>query len=343
LDVNRLKWIDISNEKLHVYGLPWYSNKDPNFRRIPIGSRELIRKPVWELATCPSGGRLRFLTNTSELRINLNFSSLFPYAVGSSILDVYVDGSYWNSLRTENFCELEWKAFQDASQVQKDITIYLPLFAQIHIIKIGIDDTSEINHPKEYSNKKPVVFYGSSIAQGQGSSRPGMSYEAIIMRQLNLDYVDFAFSGNGRAESEVVKIITDIEASCYIIDVGKSFGWQSIDIFTRMLRYIHNVKPEVPIICITPIYSTLEFYNKEYKKLSEYIRNLIRNSVFHHIKNGNKDTYLVEGLDLLGRDEADALYDEIHPNDLGYKIIADKLLPIIKKILVRYTTTNYLK
>jgi lysophospholipase L1-like esterase len=44
--------------------------------------------------------------------------------------------------------------------------------------------------------------------------------------------------------------------------------------------------------------------------------------------------YLVEGTDLLGFDEHDGLSkDGVHPTDYGYSIIANKLLPPVRKAL----------
>ena len=54
-----------------------------------------------------------------------------------------------------------------------------------------------------FRTAKPVVFYGTSITQGGCASRSGMSYQAILGRQLNLDFVNLGFSGNGKGEPVV--------------------------------------------------------------------------------------------------------------------------------------------
>jgi hypothetical protein len=50
-----------------------------------------------------------------------------------------------------------------------------------------------------------VVFYGTSITQGSCTSRPGMSYQAILGRQLNLNHINLGFSGNGKGEAAVAR------------------------------------------------------------------------------------------------------------------------------------------
>ena len=54
---------------------------------------------------------------------------------------------------------------------------------------------------------KPIVFYGTSITQGASASRPGMAYPAIISRKLNVETMNFGFSGNGRFEESVGKAL----------------------------------------------------------------------------------------------------------------------------------------
>ena len=55
--------------------------------------------------------------------------------------------------------------------------------------------------PRPLPSPHPVVFYGTSITQGGCASRPGMSYQAILGRRLNLDHVNLGFSGNGKGEA----------------------------------------------------------------------------------------------------------------------------------------------
>ena len=56
-----------------------------------------------------------------------------------------------------------------------------------------------------YKNDKPIVYYGSSITQGGCASRPGNCYQAIISAWNNVDYVNLGFSGNAKAEDELIR------------------------------------------------------------------------------------------------------------------------------------------
>ena len=53
------------------------------------------------------------------------------------------------------------------------------------------------------SPEKPILLYGTSIAQGACASRPGMTWGTILQRSLGYPLINLGFSGNGRLEKEV--------------------------------------------------------------------------------------------------------------------------------------------
>src|SRR5437660_1058190 len=102
---------------------------------------------------------------------------------------------------------LSWIAPQDS---RLDIN-GLPLVADATIAKAS-----------RFASPKPVVFYGTSITQGGCASRPGMSYQAIVGRQLNLDFVNLGFSGNGKGEPAVADMVAEIDASAFVVDFSQN-------------------------------------------------------------------------------------------------------------------------
>ena len=68
------------------------------------------------------------------------------------------------------------------------------------------------------SPEKPVVLYGTSIAQGACSSRPAMAWANILQRSLGYPLINLGFSGNGKLEKEVLNYIIEQDARIYILD-----------------------------------------------------------------------------------------------------------------------------
>ena len=68
------------------------------------------------------------------------------------------------------------------------------------VLRLAEGDATVGELAKPFAISKPLVFYGTSITQGGCASRSGMSYQAILGRMLNADFVNLGFSGNGLGE-----------------------------------------------------------------------------------------------------------------------------------------------
>ena len=68
------------------------------------------------------------------------------------------------------------------------------------------------------SMEKPVVVYGTSIAQGACATRPGLAWTAILERKLDRPLINLGFSGSGQLEKSVIDLMAEIDAKLYILD-----------------------------------------------------------------------------------------------------------------------------
>jgi len=103
-----------------------------------------------------------------------------------------------------------------------------------------------------------------------------------------------------------------------------------------VLATLRQAHPGAPIVCITPIFSSREWYSDEYEALSRHTRIVVRESVAERVAQGDDRTFLVEGEGLLSPQDSDGLSgDGVHPNDLGHSRIAERLRPTIEAALRR--------
>ena len=103
------------------------------------------------------------------------------------------------------------------SKELREFKIFLPLYDGIENIEVGINSESFIKKPKK-NHKKPIIFYGTSITQGACASRPGMAHTNIISRKLDIDCINFGFSGNGRMEQPIAELISMSDPLFYVIE-----------------------------------------------------------------------------------------------------------------------------
>jgi lysophospholipase L1-like esterase len=336
-----LHWMTLPATDVQINGLPWYGENGGELYRLPVMRKDTYRPPVWELGQDPSGGRIRFRTDSSSLAIRLEYPQppgmKNMHAFGQSGVDLYADGVYRGtaiaSADSGPGKTIEYTYFQAQARVDREITLYLPLYISVKVLGIGLDADAHIHPPKPFAVGAPLVFYGTSITQGGCASRPGMSYQAILGRMLNLDFVNLGFSGNGIGEPELAHAVAGIDASVFVLDFAQNN--KTVDSLAKayapFLDTIRSAHPETPAVVVTPIYAAHESWSRDARL--EGMRELIRAVAAQRIAAGDRHLEIVEGTDLLGPSRGDGLVDGVHPNDLGFEWMAEGLSARIAKML----------
>lgn len=335
-----LHWIPVMSPKIELAGLPWFRENKGEFWRLPVRSQDAFPKEVWNLALDPAGGRIRFRTGSSTLALRLEWphppGMRNMHFFGQSGVDLYAGDTYWGTAVPDKDAApgkvYEHFYFRGQPRIMRDITIYLSLYSPVKVLEIGLDKDATLEPAKPFAVAAPVVFYGTSITQGGCASRPGMSYQAILGRRLNLDHVNLGFSGNGKGEAGVARAVAEVDAAAFVLDFAQNNKdvdslAQVYDPFIGILRERH---PDTPIISITPIYAASEVTGS---RRNEEMRALIRKTVSRRIAAGDGHLQLVEGTDLLGPSRVDGLVDGTHPNDLGFEWMAEGLVERLRKVL----------
>ena len=336
-----LRWLQLPASQMEIDGLPWYGENGGELFRLPVKQKDIFRQPVWELAESPSGGRIRFRTNSSTLAIRLEYPKppgmANMHAFGQTGVDLYIDGVYRDTATAGRDSKpgltQEHSYFHDKPRTDREITLYLPLYMPVKVVGIGIDTDAQVQAPRSFTLRKPIVFYGTSITQGGCASRSGMSYQAILGRMLNVDFVNLGFSGNGKGEPEVARTVADIDASYFVLDFAQNNETVEslMQVYAPFVEAIRSKHQNTPILVITPIYSAREAWSPDSRldKMREWIRRVAA----QRIAGGDQNLEIVEGTDLLGPSRGDGLVDGTHPNDLGFEWMAEGLAPRISKVL----------
>jgi hypothetical protein len=84
--------------------------------------------------------------------------------------------------------------------------------------------TSAAVEPPARAARRPIVWYGTSIAQGGVASRPGHTFTYLISSFLQRDVVNLAFNGNGHQTIGVAKQLVQIDAAAFVIDCEVRFA-----------------------------------------------------------------------------------------------------------------------
>ena len=325
-----LKWIPLGDERLEVRGLPWYRENAPELWRLPQSAKGKVPSAVWNRAVAPDGGRIRLCSTTTRLEVGVQRAK---EAGKPCYVDAFIGPEFAGSVSVVGTGRVDLVLFERKERSRKEITIYLPNNQEMRLFAVGVDGDAELARPAPFARGAPLVCYGSSVLQGTGAAHPAHTYPAALARRLNLDFVNLGFGGAGKAEVEVVALVNQIDACCYLFDLGKSYGAPTPERYERMLDTIRASHPTVPIVCVTPIYSTKEAKEPDYLKKSEDLRTLMRQAATERLRAGDARMHVVEGLALFGEADKNLFRDPLHPTDEGNERMAERLTPMVGKII----------
>jgi len=327
--------ITFPDPRLAVHGLPWFNEDKPILRRLPLRLKDRLRPPVWDLAQDPSGGRIRFRTDSTTIGLvaeNPHFSNMHHMAsVGENGFDLYVGHDYLGSAWPDGAGKVarEWRVGRERKM--RDITLYLPLYKAVTIQELSLDADARLESATPYAIQKPIVYYGSSITQGGCASNPGGSCQAILERRLDADFVNLGFSGNGLGEPALAEAICELDPSCIVLDFwGNPSAEQYATALPPFVDILRRKWPRLPILVISPFYFPAEESGGDVAREQSAKRRTAQEFVQQRRKNGDRAIIFVDGLKMLNRDQTSGLVDGVHCNSLGFFFNAQGLEPFLR-------------
>lgn len=336
-------WYDPLESINCLEGQGW---ENMGYHRLPDKAEKSVRDKVWQLSKNTAGLGVRFETDTDSISVRYqvdgNLAMNHMPATGVSGVDMYVktDGKwFWVRGRRKfgDFIQYDF-ALDALLQDVHEHQLLLPLYNTVKNLKIGVQKGSSFKI-LPVRKERPVVVYGTSIAQGACASRPGMAWTSILARKLDYPVVNLGFSGNGRLEPEVIDLINEIDASVYVLDCLPNLrpGEQNTkeEIQKRIRNSVLSLRekhPKTPILLV------------QHMGYSDGILESKRASIYKTLNLWMAETYIqlqnknIPNLHMLTKEELnlsnDAFVDGTHPTDLGMEQYAkayhNKLINIIK-------------
>jgi hypothetical protein len=326
------------------------SLKESSYDRLPISYKEKVREPVWDLSKASAGITVRFHSNSTS--INLKWTVLndldMPHMASTGIkgIDLYTKyNNKWRyvttagalvGLKTYQNKSIpadsinEYELIKNMSPDFREYKLFLPLYDGVTKLEVGIDSTASIEKASP-NPVKPIVFYGTSITQGGCASRPGMAHTNIISRKLDVDCINYGFSGNGRMETPIVKLISEIDAHFYVIECMQNMDSEQVSERVRpLVDMIRTNHPFTPIVLVENMMYTMAFLDQTIKTRLIQENAALKNEYDKIIKSDIPNIfYIKDNKDFLLDNEGTV--DGVHLTDLGFLRYADYLIENFKK------------
>lgn len=334
-------WYDVRD--LGLEGQGWSDTKAP-FDRFPAKAEGLVRPPVWSLSRQSAGLCAHFVTDAPDLSARWTLTSgrlEMPHmpATGVSGLDLYVrdDDGHWRWLANARpTAQANTAAL--ASRLPKgrrEYLLYLPLYNGVSSVELGLpkDATLEKAPERDAAHRKPIVFYGTSITQGGCASRPGMVHTALLGRWLERPVINLGFSGNGRMEAEVARLMAELDPAVYVIDCLPNIGAAEVRERTEpLVKILRAAHPTTPILLVEDRNYTDGFLNASKRQRNQTNHAALREVYDRLTAAGDKHLHYLPGRDLLG-DDGEGTVDSSHPTDLGFYRQAQAFRAALEPIL----------
>ena len=329
-----LKFHSVFEETFSIHGVIY---ENGCFRRMPQDIADRVNDGVNQLNLNTAGGRIRFITDSDYVAVNVKYNGVgkMPHfaITGSAGLDLYTnegDGDIYAGTFMPPFdVNDRYESVIDLGKKERLITVNMPTYSGIKELYIGLRDGCTLKKAPAYRNALPVVFYGSSITQGGCCSRPGNTYQQILSRELNFDYVNLGFSGSARAEDVIADYIAGLDMSVFVYDYDHNApNTEHLEAtHEKMFKKIRAAHPELPVVMLTR--PKFHLGGDEDKRL-EIVKRTYENAV----KNGDKNVYFIPGPQLIGEEFREvATVDNCHPNDAGFLSMALALKPLLCDLL----------
>ncbi|MBO5736717.1 MAG: hypothetical protein J6S04_02805 [Clostridia bacterium] len=319
----------IPHDSFALYGI-FYDNKEGCFARMDIAKANEVNDGVRYLCKHTTGGRLRFATNSSFFKLSVTYTYLWIMShmpiLGSSGFVLFEETDEGERF-VSNFMPLpqDEKGFSGETKLpgegMRSYTLYFPLYNDIQTLSISLEEGARVEKGKAHRDILPILYYGSSITQGGCAGRPDTAYQGWIYKKNNIDYINLGFSGNGKAEDNMVDYLTTIDCSLFVCDYDHNAPSVEYlrDTHYRLYERYRKVRPDTPILFM----SKPDIQNDTQGE--ERLR-IIRKTYLRAKKRGDNNVYFLSGKRFYGKGNSwDYAIEGCHPTDRGFARMAEEI------------------
>ena len=316
---NGMKFYTLPCEPFKIFGV---RHGEHGFYRLDDEFAASISDGVKFLATNTAGGRIRFRTNSKKLKAIVKYRNFccmghmpLTGSSGLSVVDVSVRmWKFMGSIRPERNDDFGYEGSVNLSGEMHEYVMWLPLYNDVDSLTIGLDEDAVVEAGSDYDyDGKPIVYYGSSITQGGCASRPDNSYQALITKHVNADFINLGFSGSAKGEPAMAKYVASLNPLMFVIDYDHNapnaeFLKQTHYAFYKAFRKENKT---APVVFVT----RPDFDNDP----TAAERRAVIKTTYKRAKAAGDDVFFIDGETLFGGfSRENCTVDGCHPNDLGF-------------------------
>ncbi len=340
------RWVDGWEARriaVRAHGWVKEARKERSWRRIPERAAAPLSASVQELTYSPTSVFLSFATDSPDLSVRMVNRNAVPMRhmplSGSAGAELYewLENA-WVPVATaipsaENPA-FECILFQGRAARRREFRLYLPLYKPMESVALGIAPKAKLEPLPAPEGRKPLFFYGTSITQGGCANTAGSDFVSRVGRLLDRDAINFGFSGSGKGEPAVAKLIREVDASVFILDyVANVTPEQLAETLPTFLRLLREKHPRTPVVLMSNVgYNALLTGTNP---IGIAKRDAMLRFYVDAKAAGDPSLHYVDSFSLLPPGLSGAYVDGAHPTSEGFGLIAERLAPQLRIVLAQ--------
>ena len=305
------------------------------------------------MATCTSGVRLEFETDSTEVAIEVELDRM-PEGTAAIIADVRratpdaaelldgvsadIDGRHVPVMLPDerNLIELSIEDGSSADTgamrlpgmgVRHHVRVWLPCLSGGTVGRVLGDGT--FIEPVPGTGELLVV--GDSIAQGFCAGDPALTWPALLADRLGLGLVNQGVGGQVFQPGSLAGANGALEPTAIVVELGENYRYETCraervraDV-RRFLSELAGMWPDTPTWVLTPMWHSERIYRTSPRSCFSDLPDIIAGEVAAY-----EQMTLVHGMRLLDADPTLMADGYEHPNQNGSSIIAERLALIME-------------
>lgn len=324
----------------------WNDEIGRTFTRLPQSAKGNVPELVWNLSRHSAGLAIHFYSNAPEIKVRYAVEGSHGMnhmpATSVSGIDLYgIDSNGAWHFYSGDFSFGDTISYH-YNRIIKDTyhtdgyeyRLYLPLYNSVKWLEIGVPEEASFEFIPVLT-EKPIVLYGTSIAQGACATRPALAWSTIVEKALDYPLVNLGFSGSAKMEREVMEYVSDIDACLYILDcMPNLFEYDKPDVSKRIVEAVKQIRKKhaAPILLIEHAGNS----NAETDSVRFTSHSDINEASLHAYqllqKENVPDLYYIYGDEF--NIPADGWVDYVHFNDIGMQaqalVVEKKIREVLK-------------
>jgi hypothetical protein len=244
--------------------------------------------------------------------------------------------------------------FTDLGSHDKEIEFWLPTHSSMELRSLAVADGAAVSAPTR--PRRSWVHHGSSISHCMDVNRPSAAWPMVAARLAGVDVDNYGFAGQCQLDPFVGRMIAALPADVISLKVGintvNAAAMTERSFRPALHGFLHSIReghPITPLLVVSPIFCPsaetrpgptipvprdgggVRFITIDAPAAARpmaltltRVREVVGEVVAARQAAGDEHLHTFSGLDLFGPDDADELYDDLHPTEVGYQRIGER-------------------